>query len=47
MYLNGTSLFNRKIYKKIGCFEMLSRDIKNGYWHKLVFITYEKAKLRI
>ena len=22
-------------------------DIKNGYWYKLVFITYEKAKLRI
>ena len=27
MYLNGTSLFDRKISKKIGCFEMLSRRL--------------------
>ena len=28
MYLNGTGLFDRKIYRKIGCFEMLSRRYK-------------------
>ena len=43
MYLNGTSLF----YRKIGCLKCCQEDIKNGYGHKFVFIAYEKAKLRM